>query len=305
MSIVQIILALVVVVNGMFAVSFIRDLLANKGTIMKEPGNPILLAIMSPIIFFFSTFGISDFAVASAIYPKLKLLDAKKLPGTLNTQCAIPVAFMALFFITNVEVGYATLAIAIATQIIGSYVSPRFVVKLPAKQIKILISIGLFIASVMITFRLIGFMPSGQNMYYLTGWRLFALAVSMFVFGALNNMGIGSYSLTMAAVYALGLSPAIAFPIMMGACTFSVPVGGMQFIKFKDSYSRKITLFTSTFGILGVLLATQLYGALNLEMLTVVVIGVIFYSAVTMLMSVFKEEKTAEVEEEEMAVADA
>lgn len=291
MTIVQIILVLVVIVNGMFAISFVRDLVKHKGTVMKEPGNPILLAIMSPIIFFFSTFGISDFAVASALYPKLKLTDAKKLPGTLNTQCAIPVAFMALFFITAVNVGYVTLAVAITTQIIGSYVSPRFVVKLPAKKIKFLISIGLFIASVMITFRLIGFMPSGENMYYLTGWRLAVLAVAMFVFGALNNMGIGSYSLTMVAVYALGLSPAVAFPIMMGACTFSVPVGGMQFIKFDNSYSRKITLFTSTFGILGVLLATQLYGQLNLEMLTVAVIIVIFYSAVTMLMSVFKEEK--------------
>lgn len=297
MTIVYIILALVLVVNGAFGILFARDLAKNRGTVMKEPGNPIALAILSPIIFFFSTFGISDFAVASAIYPKLKWVDPKRLPGTLNTQCAIPVAFMALFFIRTIEVGIWTLVIAIAMQIIGSYVSPRFVVKLPAKQIKIFISIGLLIASVMITFRLIGFMPSGENMYYLTGWRLAVLAIAMFVFGALNNLGIGSYSLTMAAVYALGLSPAIAFPIMMGACTFSVPVGGMEFLRFENSYSRKITLFTSTFGILGVLLATRLYGQLNLYHLTLVVIAVIFYSAVTMIMSVVKDGK-AEADEE-------
>ncbi|WZU00935.1 hypothetical protein MGH68_15810 [Erysipelothrix sp. D19-032] len=57
-----------------------------------------------------------------------------------------------------------------------------------------------------------------------------------------NNIGIGSYALTSATVYALGMSPLVAFPIMMGACTFSVPIGSMQFIKL-DSYSRKITLF--------------------------------------------------------------
>ena len=52
----------------------------------------------------------------------------------------------------------------------------------------------------------------------------------------------------MVTVYMLGLNPVAAFPIMMGACTFSVPVGSVQFIKL-DDYSRKITLFTATFGV--------------------------------------------------------
>ena len=51
---VTIILALVAVVNGIFVVYFVRDLIAHKGEFMKEPGNPIVMAISSFIIFLLS-----------------------------------------------------------------------------------------------------------------------------------------------------------------------------------------------------------------------------------------------------------
>ena len=115
-------------------------------------------------------------------------------------------------------------------------------------------------------------------------------AVLCLVYGALNNIGIGSYALTMATVYALGLNPGVTFPIMMGACTFSVPVGSIQFIKL-DSYSRKITLFTSTLGVLGVLVAVFVVKSLNTSALQWVVAAVILYSAITMLLSSLKTQE--------------
>ncbi|MCI2047288.1 MAG: hypothetical protein LKJ90_06195, partial [Faecalibacterium sp.] len=251
---VKIILALVVIVNGAFAIAFIRDLLAHKGETMKEPGNPIAMAISSFTIFLLSTFGISDFAIGSSLYPKAKWVSDKKLPGTLNTECVIPVAVMALCYISTINVGLATLITAIVCQVIGAYISPRFVVKLPANTIKKFVAAGLFIAAALILANKFGVYPSGGESTALTGVKLVVFAVLCLVYGALNNIGIGSYALTMATVYALGLNPGVAFPIMMGACTFSVPIGSMQFIKL-DGYSRKITLFTSTFGVLGVLAA--------------------------------------------------
>ena len=77
---------------------------------------------------------------------------------------------------------------------------------------------------------------------------------------------------------------------MMGACTFSVPIGSMQFIKL-DSYSRKITLFTSTFGVLGVLVAAFVVKSLDVSALLWVVVVVVLYSAITMLKSSFNKEK--------------
>lgn len=282
--VVKVILTLVVIVNGAYLIMFIRDLIAHKGQTMKEPGNPIAMAISSFIIFLLSTFGISDFAISSSLYPKVKWVSAEKLPGTLNTQCVIPVAVMALCYISSIHVGLVTLIVAIAGQVVGAYISPRFVVKLPANTIKKFVSVGLFIAAALILANKFNLYPSGGTEITLTGSKLVLFAVLCLVYGALNNIGIGSYALTMATVYALGLDPSVTFPIMMGACTFSVPVGSMQFIKL-DGYSRKLTLFCATFGVIGVLIAAFVVKSMNTSALQWVVAVVIIYSAITMLLS--------------------
>lgn len=287
--VVPIILTLVVIVNGAFAVVFVRDLITHKGETMREPGNPVAMAISSFVIFLLSTFGISDFAIGSSLYPKVKWVGDAKLPGTLNTECVIPVAIMALVYISSINVGLATLIIAIVCQVIGAYVSPRFVVKLPVKIIKRFVAAGLFIAAALILAGKFNIYPSGGEATALTGGKLVLFAVLCLIYGALNNIGIGSYALTTATVYALGLSPAVAFPIMMGACTFSVPVGSMQFVKL-NSYSRKITLFCATFGVIGVLIAAFVVKSMSVSALQWVVCAVIIYSAVTMLISSFKKE---------------
>lgn len=279
----QVILVLIVAVNGVFAFKLIQDLFKHKSEIMKEPGNPIGMAFSSFLVFFLSTFGISDFAISSSIYPKLKWVSDKKLPGTLNTQCVIPVAVMALCYITSIEVGLTTLVLAIACQVIGAYVSPRYVVNLPANVIKIFVSAGLFIAAGLILIGKFGVYPTGGDASSLEGIKLVIFAILCLLYGALNNIGIGSYPLTMATVYALGLNPIAAFPIMMGACTFSVPIGSMQFLKL-EAYSRKITLFTAIFGVLGVLVAVFMVKSLDTAMLQWVAVVVMLYSAVSMLM---------------------
>ena len=289
---VTIILILVVLVNGAFAISFIRDLLSHKDETKREPGHPLAMALSSFIIFLFSTFGISDFAIGSSFYPKVKWVTDKKLPGTLNTECVIPVAVMALCYISSIKVELTTLLVAIICQVVGAYVSPRFVVKLPTNTIKCFVATGLFIAALIILANKFNLYPSGGNATALTGSRLLLFAVLCLLYGALNNIGIGSYPLTMATVYALGMNPGVTFPIMMGACTFSVPIGAMQFIKL-DGYSRKITLFTSTFGVLGVLVAVFMVKSMNTALLQWVVAAVIIYSAISMLLSASKTVKEA------------
>ncbi|SCL96928.1 sulfite exporter TauE/SafE family protein [Sporanaerobacter sp. PP17-6a] len=284
---VKVILILIVIVNLSFLISFVIDLFKNKKEISKEPGNNIVLAITSFIIFLLSTFGISDFAISTVLYRKLKWVSDKKLPGTLNTQCVIPVAVMALSYISVIKVSIVTLAVCIVAQVIGAFIGPRFVVKLPERTIRIFIGIGLIIASLLILAGKFNLIPSGGTATELTGAKLIIAAILLFIYGALNNIGIGSYALTMATVYALGLNPAVSFPIMMGACTFSVPVGSMQFIRF-GQYSRKITLFTSTFGIIGVLIAVYFVKSLNISMLQWLIVIVLLYSSISMLYSELK-----------------
>ncbi len=289
MNILTIILVLIVLVNGVFAIRFVKDLLKNKGEVMQEPGNPIMMAFVEFFIFLLSTFGISDFAIGAAVYPKLKWTTDEKLPGTLNTQCVIPVAVMALSYISSIDVDLTTLLVAIIAQVVGAYISPRYVVKLPVRIIKRFVATGLIIAAGLIVAGKVGIYPTGGTATGLTGFKLVLLGVLSFVYGAVNNIGIGSYALTSATVYALGLSPLVAFPIMMGACTFSVPVGSMQFIKL-DSYSRKITLFAAIFGSLGVLVAVFVVKSLDVALLQWVVVAVVLFSAAQMIASSSKKE---------------
>lgn len=282
MSFKDVLLLLVVVVNAYFAFVFVKDLLAHKNDIMSEKANTLALPFTSAIIFFLSTVGISDFAISTSLYPKLHWTSVKKLPGTLNTQCTIPVAVMALAYITSIEVSVTTLVVCILSQMVGSYFGAKFAVKLPAEKLKVSIGIGMIIAALIIFGGKFGLLPGGGDATALTGMKLVIAAVALAIFGALNNIGIGSYALTMITVYLLGLNPAVAFPIMMGAATFSVPVGSVQFVK-SGEYSRKITLFTSTFGVFGVLCAVFVITSLDTVILQWFVAFILLYSAYGML----------------------
>ncbi|WP_032121201.1 sulfite exporter TauE/SafE family protein [Clostridium amazonitimonense] len=286
----KVVLILIVIINGVFAFKFVKDILNNKKEMKQEPGSNIFLSISSAIIFFLSTFGISDFAISTILYRKKNLVSDKKLPGTLNTQCVIPVAVMALAYISVIKVDPITLIVCIVAQIIGAYIGPRFVVKLEPKVIRKFISIGLLVATAFILAGKFNLVPSGGTATGLSGIKLAVAAICLFVYGALNNIGIGSYSLTMATIYALGMNPAVAFPIMMGACTFSVPIGSMEFIKYGE-YGRKITAFTSTFGVMGVLVAVYLVKSLNVSMLQWVIAAILLYSGLSMLMNEIKAGK--------------
>lgn len=287
MTITTAILTLIVIVNMFFLIRFLLDLVKNKREFMNEPANNLLLAISSAVIFFFSSFGISDFAVSTIFYRKMKWLTDKLLPGTLNTQCVIPVAVMALAFISVIQVDIVTLSICIIAQMMGAYFGPRFVVKLSQRSVRIFIGTGLMIATLFILISKFHFVPSGGTATELSHTKLAIAAGCLFVFGALNNIGIGSYAPTMVTIYALGMNPAIAFPIMMGASTFSVPIGSMEFIKY-GQYSRKITLFAATFGVLGVLMGVYLINQLDVSLLQWVVATILFYSGISMLMNEFK-----------------
>jgi uncharacterized membrane protein YfcA len=296
LSIVHVILLLVVIVNGIFALVFLRDLIRHKAELAADfaegAAKNLAQAVFAGVTFFLSTFGISDFAIGTVFYRALKWVDDRRLPGTLNTECVIPVAVMALAYISSIDVELPTLALCIGGQVIGAYIGPRFVVRMNVDIIKRFIAVGLLVAAGLLLLNKFGLYPSGGEATGLHGAKLIAAAVLSLVYGALNNVGIGSYALTMATVYAFGLNPNVAFPIMMGGCTFSVPVGSMQFVKY-DAYSRKMTLLTSTAGLVGVLVAVYIVKSLNVSMLQWVVAVVILYAAISMIAEQIKKMKAA------------
>ena len=84
----------------------------------------------------------------------------------------------------------------------------------------------------------------------------------------------------------LGLSPLVAFPIMMGSCAYLMPAASAKFIR-EGAYHRGVTLWSTIFGSIGVVVAAYLVKSLPINILTWVVMGVIFYTSVNLLKDSF------------------
>ena len=97
------------------------------------------------------------------------------------------------------------------------------------------------------------------------------------------TLGIGLYAPCLALVYALGLSPLVAFPIMMGSCAFLMPAASIRFIK-EGAYNRKATFFSAIGGIVGVFIAVKLVTSLAISTLIWLVMGVLLYTSIKMFL---------------------
>jgi uncharacterized membrane protein YfcA len=124
-------------------------------------------------------------------------------------------------------------------------------------------------------------MPVGGEAVGLSGIKLIIAIGANFILGALMTVGIGLYAPCMALIYMLGMSARVAFPIMMGSCAFLMPVASVKFIK-EGAYNRKASLAVSIGGTIGVFIAAYIVKTLPLNILTWLVICVIFYTSVTM-----------------------
>ncbi len=272
----------IVLINLLFIVRFVVDFLKHREETFAEKGSNLFYIVLGFITMIGATFGVSDYAINTVVYRKTGYIEDRLIPPTLNTECTIPLMFMALIYITAIQCDFLTLVVLILAQTIGSVFSPRIVAKLPASTIRWAMGIGLAIAALFVFLGQISILPSDGTLTSLRGPRLLIAIGALFVYGALNNIGIGSYAPTMATIYALGLSPRVAFPIMMGACTFSIAVGSSEFVRLQN-YARKPTFWFAIFGTLGVFIAAYLIKDMNVYYIKWVVFVVIVFASFSLL----------------------
>jgi len=158
------------------------------------------------------------------------------------------------------------------------------VAKMSRKRIQRGMGAGLLIVAIVILAGLLHLLPLGGEALGLTGWKLATIIVMSLVFGALQTIGVGFYAPCMAMVYALGMHPATAFPIMMTATAMLMAAGGARFVK-ENAYDRKAAVALSIAGVIGVFLAAWVVKSLPLEVLKRVVFVVVLYTSVSMFIS--------------------
>lgn len=253
-----------------------------EGTLEEE--SFIKLGLIGMLANFFDTLGIGSFAIETSLFKNLKVIEDVKLPGTLNVANTIPIIFEALIFMTAVKVDPITLFSMLAAAAIGAVVGAGFVSRFQEKTIQVCMGIALIaVAGLMVAGQLKLF-PVGGDAVGLTGIKLAIGIIGNFVFGALMTIGIGLYAPCMALVFALGMGPTAAFPIMMGSCAVLMPFASYKFIK-NGAYSTKASMSITILGSIGVLIAAYIVKSLPLNILKWVVVCVIIYTSAMMFKS--------------------
>jgi len=269
-----------------YAVAFSLDFFKNKDKLSKASW-PGLLGI-GFVTNFLDTLGIGSFAQQTALFKFFKLVDDRIIPGTLNVGNTIPTVCQAFIFMTVIKVAPLTLACMAIAAPIGAALGAGVVSKLPRKKIQLGLSFALIAVALAMLAGLLNWFPKGGEATGLGGWKLILASSVSFALGAIHTIGVGFYAPCMALVYSLGMSPRVAFPIMMTSTAMLISAASLRFIKEK-AHDRKASMALTLFGVLGVFLAAYVVTSLPLEKLKWVVLAVILYTSLMMLRSAIRD----------------
>ncbi len=247
-----------------------------------------LQVVIGAVMNFFDALGIGNFAPTTAWFRATKMVPDERIPGTLNVGHTLPVVVMAFLFINIVEVEDQTLIVMISAATVGAWFGAGFVSKLPRRSIQIGMGSALLVAAAFMTLDLFSDELTDVGTLHLDGWSLALGAVAIGVLGALMTIGVGLYAPCMILISVLGMNPKAAFPIMMGACAFLMPVASARFVK-ERKFSARPAVGLTLGGIPGVLLAVWIVGRMNLGVLKIVVVLVVVCTAVMMLHTAYTE----------------
>ena len=272
----------------LFGFIYFRDAIKKRALFSRKPWAGFFGTGL--ITNFFDTLGIGSFAQQTAIFKFFRLVDDRIIPGTMNVGNTIPTVLQAFIFMTVVKVDAVTLVAMSMAAPAGSVIGAGIVAKMERGKIQLGMGIGLLVIALIILAGQLNVMPVGGEAFGLTGWKL-SLAVALsFVFGALQTIGIGFYAPCMAIVYALGMHPLTAFPIMMTATAMLMAAGSARFVT-ADAYDRKAAVGVTAGGVIGVFIAAYVVKSLPLTVLKWVVCAVVLYTAAWMFLSAFKSWK--------------
>lgn len=240
---------------------------------------------------FFDTLGIGSFAIETAMLKFMKQTEDRLLPATLNVGNAIPTVLQAIIFVRIIEVEPVTLILMVVASGAGAILGAGVVSKLPEKVIRLVMGFALLLTAFFMLATKLNWMQGGGDAIGLEGGKLALAVIANFILGAIMTAGIGLYAPCMALVFALGMSPAVAFPIMMGSCAFLMPLAAYRFVR-TGAFNRKASYAIALAGLAGVLIAAFIVKSLDLDTLRWVVLGVIIYTATVMLRAGLKKSKS-------------
>lgn len=236
---------------------------------------------------FFDTLGIGSYAPTTVLFRFFKLVPDERIPGTLTIGHALPTIAQAFIFISIVEVEMRTLVLLIFASVGGSWLGAGVVSRWPRRKIQIGMGVALLAAALLFTLKNLDelrgspVIPGGEALS-LQGGLLVAGLIGNAILGALMTLGIGLYAPCLIMISLLGMSPKVAFPIMMGSCAFLMPPASLRFMK-AGAYATRPALGLALGGVPAVLIAALIVKSLPLVWVRWLVIVVVLIAAVGLL----------------------
>jgi uncharacterized membrane protein YfcA len=231
---------------------------------------------------FLDTLGIGSFATTTSAFRFTKTVDDRLIPGTLNVGHALPTVAEALIYIAIIEVDLATLILLIVASMLGAWLGAGIVAGWSRRKVQFGMGLCLLGAAGLMLGTQLKMLPGGGTALELSGAKLAIGLAGNFMLGAFMTLGIGLYGPAMIMVSLLGMSPAAAFPIMMGSCAFLMPTASVQFVR-RCCYDLRAGIGLTIGGIPGVLIAAYLVKSLPLDYVRWLVVIVVVYTAIMLL----------------------
>ena len=144
------ILNIIVAVSSLFVFRKVVLDFLREGISLRETPKKFKLVLIGFIANVSDTLGIGSFAVVVAMNNRWKLIDDKKLPGTLNVHALLPAMLQSLLFLHILDVDIVLLISFVLSACIGAYFSGFVVSRLNKQAIRLMMSLGFFAIALLI-----------------------------------------------------------------------------------------------------------------------------------------------------------
>lgn len=229
------------------------------------------------IAFIADTLGVGSFAVNVTLAKLLGTFRDDELPAVNNGAQVLPGAIESLFFMQVIDVDLITLLTLVLGTAFGGLIGGAVVSHLSKQAIRVAM-MGCFLLIIgLLLCHKFHWLPMDGDLMELRSWKLMIGFVAMVICGALTSVGIGLFAMVQGALFVLGASPLIAFPIMMTAGAVQQPLTTLVFLQQKKIPLKK-TLILSMAGCLGVFIIMPLFNHLTISWLHTLLLIILIYN---------------------------
>lgn len=235
--------------------------------------------IGSGIVAFISdTLGMGSFAVNIALAKIFGTFSDEELPAMNNGAQLIPGAIESLFFMKFDEVDLTTLVVLVLGTCIGGLLGGGIVARMGKQTVRIAMMICFSFIICLLASNELGILPVGGTAIALHSWKLWVGFFGVILCGALTSVGIGLFAMVQAVLFLLGVSPLVAFPIMMTAGAMQQPLTTFMFLRHSKNLPLKRILWLSIGGCIGVAITLPIFQYLTVSWLHSLLIVILCFN---------------------------